>query len=321
LSARLAAYAAMIRIRQERFEDALRQGRAAAEEARDVGETAALAEALVAIGSARLSMASGGLEQMEEAMHLYQKLGNLPGEAMTRANLGVGCYIEGRWDEALSWYEGARATRLKVGNPVGAAASSSNAAELYVKQNRLDEAEPLLRQSIRVMRASGFHDEAAYAEIQLGRVLLGRGNAGAADELLGRIVAEFNALGQKSSVLEAIAVQALAKVRLGAPAESLRLIDEAAAAAGAVPELIRPQIAESRAIALAALGQREAAEQEVASALDVARSLKLSYEEGMLLQARIAIRREAGLAPDSSDIELSERILGALGVRPTPEAP
>jgi len=321
LSARLAAYSAMIRIRQERFDDALREGQSAAELAKQVGEDAALAEALVAIGSARLSMASGGLEQMEEAMHLYQKLGNLPGEAMTRANLGVGCYIEGRWDEALSWYEGARATRQKVGNPVGAAASSSNAAELYAKQNRLDEAEPLLRESIRVMRASGFHDEAAYAEIQLGRVLLGRGNAAAADELLSRIVEEFDALGQKSSVLEAIAVQALAKVRLGAPAAALKLIDESIAAAGTVPELIRPQIAESRALVLAALGRRDAAEQEVASALDVARSLKLSYEEGTLLQARIAIRREAGLAPDPSDIDLSERILGALGVRPTPSTP
>ena len=37
------------------------------------------------------------------------------------------------------------------------------------------QAEPLLRDAIRVMRASGFHDGAAYAEIQLGRLELERG--------------------------------------------------------------------------------------------------------------------------------------------------
>jgi class 3 adenylate cyclase/tetratricopeptide (TPR) repeat protein len=318
--ARLASFAAMVRFGQERYEQALRQGLAAAEMARRAGDKAALAQALVAAGSAQLSLGAGGAEKLLQALPIYEELGDLSSEAMVRGNLGAGAFIEGRWDEALSWFEGDRAARLKAGNPVGAATAASNCGEIYAKQGRLDEAEPLLREAIRVMRASGFHDGAAYAEVQLGRVLVERGAAGQADELLERVGAELVQFGRKSSALEAALVQALAKVQLNQAPAALALIEQAAASAGGANGLLAPQAAESRAVALAALAEFDAAESQLADGLAAARELGLNYEEGMLLRRRTELRRVTGRQPDSSDVKRSVEILGALGVRPTSSA-
>jgi class 3 adenylate cyclase/tetratricopeptide (TPR) repeat protein len=319
--ARLASFAAMIRVGQQRYRDAIEQGLAAAEIARKAGDKEALAEALVAAGSAELFVSSGGADRMKEALHIYEELGRLSSEAMVRGNIGAGALIEGRWDEALGWFEGARAAELKAGNPVGAACVSSNRAEIYAKQGRFDEAEPLLREAMRVMRASGFHEGAAYAEIQLGRVLVGRGAAHQADELLERAGAELTRLGQRSSALEAALVRSQARVELGDAAGALELIDRVAAAADGASDVLAPQAAESRALAFAALGQYDNADEQIARGLALARKLGLRYEEGTLLRARGELRRAVGREADAAEARMSGEILAALGVRSTPSAP
>jgi tetratricopeptide (TPR) repeat protein len=228
--------------------------------------------------------------------------------------------MEGRWDEALTWFESDRATRLKAGNPVGAANAALNTGEIFAKQGRIEEAEPLLREAIRVMRASGFHDGAAYAELQLGRVLIARGAPQQADELLERVQAELMQIGRKSSAAEAAVVQSLAKIRLGHAEDALELIDRAEAAIGENMAL-SPQIAESRARALAALGRIEEAESHLAHGLAAARNQGLVYEEGVLLRTRVELRRLAGREVEMEDAEKAEKILGVLGVRITPSTP
>jgi len=298
--ARLASFAATIRLGQERFRDAIRLGLAAAESARATGEKTALAQALMAAGYAQMSLGTGGTERLVEALRIYEELGDLSGEAMVRSNIGACALVEGRWDEALSWLEGARVAELKAGNHVGAACAASNCGEIYAKQGRTDEAEPILREAIRVMRASGFHEGAAYAEIQLGRVLIERGTVDQAEALLERAGGELARLGRKSSELEAALVLSLAKVRLGRPREALELIERTAADAGDASGWLLPQAAESRALALAALGETDAASTEINAGLAIARKLGLLYEEGRLMRARAEIRRAAGLEPDLS---------------------
>jgi len=317
--ARLAAWAAMVRFGQDRYKDALKQGLAAADAARRAGEKEALALALVAAGSAQLYTGAGGAEAMTEALGLYEELGELSREANVRGNLGVVACYEGRWDEGLSWFESAIAAELKAGNPVSAAVMAANRGEIYAKQGRLAEAEVILRDSIRTMRASGFHDGAAYAEIQLCRVLVQRDAASEADAVLERVGSEFTRLGRKSSALEAALVRSLAKVRLGDPTTALELIDQAAAA-GDANDLLAPQAAEYRAQALAALGRIDEALATIEAGLGAARALSLRYEEGTLLRRRAAILADAGRAVDAAELERADSLLHALGVRTTPSA-
>jgi tetratricopeptide (TPR) repeat protein len=319
--ARLASLAAMIRIGQERYADALAQALAAAEAAQLAGERQARAQALVAAGLAEMSMGAGGANRLAEALRIYEDLGDLSSAAMVRTNIGNAALIEGRWDDALSWFESARAAELKAGNHVGAACADSNRGEIYAKQGRVAEAEPLLRNAIRVMRASGFHDGAAYAEIQLGRAMVERGALREADELLQRVGEEHAQFGRKSSVLEAALVQSLARIHLGAPAEGLALIDRAVTLAGGAIGWLAPQSAECRARALIALGRFRDAEQQIAAGLAASRKLGLRYEEGTLLRTKALLQRACGQEQDREESRRCAELLNALGVIATPSAP
>jgi class 3 adenylate cyclase/predicted ATPase len=318
IRAKLSSFTAMIRLAQEHNRDALQIARQAVEQARHAENGAALAEALVAEDSANLALGGSETEHMLEALEIYQELGDLSKEASARGNLGVAAFIAGRWDEALDWFNGHRETSLRAGNMVGAATAASNIGEILVNRGQVADAEPLLRDAVRVMRASGFNDGAAWAEIQLARILVERGETLAAIQTLERIRAEFTRLGQATSALEAAIVQAHAMVREGNAAEALDRLDRAAADAGEDAHLFDAQVAHARARALAALGETDAAERAIRAGIVVARELELPYEEGMLLRARTEIARDSNIEPDPGDIEASEQILSGLGISMTP---
>lgn len=312
--AKLDSFTAMIRFAQEHFHDALEQAQTAIEQARSAGNRDALAEALYTAGSAQQAIGEGDTRNILEALTIYEELGDLSQEANVRGNLGCADFIVGRWDEALEWFNSKREICLRAGNVAAAASAASNIGEILGKRRRFDEAEPILRDTIRVMRASEFNDGADYAEIQLARILIERGEAEKAERMMDRVVAEFTKIGQALSALEAVLVQSLAKTYAGEPAAALVLLDSAAGAVGDDARLFEPQIAEARSRALAALGRIGEAEQTIESGIDAARYYGLPYEEGMLLLSRIDVARAAGRVPDSEDVEAAEKILGGLGI-------
>jgi tetratricopeptide (TPR) repeat protein len=265
-----------------------------------------------------MSLGTGGDARMREALGIYEELGDLSSEAMVRCNLGCVAFLEGRWDEALDWFQGFHDAALRSGNAVNAATASTNIGEILIKRGRLDEALPMLKDVVRVMRASGFNDGATSAEVQLGRLLVARGQYQQAEDLLARVGAEFLQLGKAASALEAATVQAQARVGLGRADEALGLLDGAVAKAGLNARMFAAQVAEARALALASLGRPDEARQEVATGIAAARSFGLAYEEGMLLRTRAELDRSAGREPDAADVESAARILSGLGVPVTP---
>jgi class 3 adenylate cyclase/tetratricopeptide (TPR) repeat protein len=320
--ASLGSLAAIVRFAQQRYDDALRRAAEAIEEAREAGEQAALAQALVAADSAQLSLGGGSSGRMLEALSIYQSLGDLSNEGTVRGNLGCEAYLAGRWDEALDWFAGDRDICQRAGNLVGAAIAAANIGDIYVKRGQLAEAEPVLRDAIRVLRASGFNDGAACSELQLARVLVARDAFDEANAMLERIHAEFIALGQSANALEAALIGALARVRQGQADLALDLLDRAESAAGDSGALLVPQVAEVRVRALAATGRHAAVAAEIEKGLAAARRLGLRYEEAILLVARIDIARETGGEADPADLAESARILKGLGAlwAPRPSA-
>jgi len=306
---------AMILFAQEHYRDALKQANEAIQQARDAGNREALAEALVAADLTQQFLKPGGSEQMLEALAIYQELGDLSSESMARGNLGVAAYINGRWDEALDWYQGDRETSLRAGNAVGAATAASNIGEILVKRGHFEEAEPILKEAVRVMVSSRFKDGAAWAEVQLARILIGRGELDDAHDLMARVGAEFTDLGQVTSALESALVRSQAMVGLGRAEEALELLDRSASAAGKDAQLYGPQVADERARALTALGRAAEAKREIEKGLTASRDLGLPYEEGVLLLSRVELARLDNREPDPSDLADSKRILDGLGIR------
>ena len=98
-----------------------------------------------------------------------------------------------------------------------------NTGELLVNQGRLEEAEPILQEALRVLQASG-SDAAHFAEMQLGRLALERGDLIHAEQLMTHAQQDAAAIGQWESAREAAIYLARCHLRRGDPAQALETL-------------------------------------------------------------------------------------------------
>ena len=211
--ARLASFAVVVQYAQEHSREALRRADEAIVLARAAGEHEALAEALMLADMADLSESGvGDFSRTREALAIFEAMGNLWREGQARANLGFLTATAGRWDEAERWFTSARAVCQRSGDAVLSALQELNLGETLVNQRRASEALPMLDDAVRVLRAVGFADGAAYGDLQRARAWFDLGRLDDAAEMAFRVAREFDTLGQAASSLEAslVAADALA---------------------------------------------------------------------------------------------------------------
>ncbi|MEA2057153.1 MAG: adenylate/guanylate cyclase domain-containing protein, partial [Actinomycetota bacterium] len=283
--ARATAFAAFVRQRQERPRDALREAEIATEEARAAHEKAALARAYSVMSWAYIMLDMPGAGDLfREALALYEELDDHAGQADVTNNLGGLAYFEGAWDEALAFYERSRVETERLGNVGDVGIVEMNIGEVLVNQRHLDEAERVLRNASRVLRAIGYPFGATFAEMQLGRALTAKGDFEAAEDLLLQVRSEVIDLGFAGGAFESALYLADCLIRKGEADEALTLLDDAAAAGGDETSIYGSTEAWIRASALAALDRREEATDQVRRGLSEARSRGLDYEVALLLQ-------------------------------------
>ena len=288
------------------------------DEARAVQEEEALETALVISDAVRMQLGDASVgEATREAVALALKNGRRWRAGMAQSNLGVFCFYGGRWAEATEHYEGARRNFEEIGAVASAATAGLNLGEVYVNLGRLDLAEEVLADSIRVLRTSGMDVDAAYGLVQQARLLVARGRYVEAEELAMRAEEEFHGIGQPMSAYEALLVRCEAMTRYGKPEASLELVDSVGAeAAGFAPLPVRQHL--ERARALLALGDVAAASDEIAAGIVLAEASELSYEKSQLLGLDVEI---AALVRDDARADRSSRELRAieseLGISPS----
>ena len=96
-------------------------------------------------------------------------------QAVILSNVGVVCQGEGRWDEAMDYYERGRAESLKIGDTVDAALARMNVAEILSTAASSTEAEALLLETLPFWRASKYRYFLGGCLWLLGRVALRAG--------------------------------------------------------------------------------------------------------------------------------------------------
>src|SRR4029079_17926663 len=141
------------------------------EEARGAGALAELAHAHYLLHLAYTSLGSPERVRVRDlGLPIYEELGDLLGQANTLNNLGIDAYYEGRWDDALEYYERSRRARERIGDVVGAAMIANNIAEILSDQGLYREAETELRQVDETSTAAGSLLMTAVAAGNLGRL-------------------------------------------------------------------------------------------------------------------------------------------------------
>lgn len=313
--ARLRAFRAGILSDQFRPREALRVGLPAVEEAQASGELESLARVYSYIDEAYQTLGQRDMAIHEPmALEIFETLGNLPGIALLTNNLGVQAYSDGRWDEAISFYIRGQDASRRSGNEAMEGVAATNLGEVLISKGRLTEAEVVLTEAKGVLRAHKYLRFALFAETQLGRLSLERGNFAEAISALKDVVAEATSQNQTLIAVDAAVHLAEAYVRSNDPEAALRVVAEAQQLAGDDAALFEIPLGRVRARALLTLGRHEEAAAHTATALAGSRQQGLVFEQALLLliQAELALAED----PDSVRDALgeAERLLKGLGV-------
>ena len=316
--ARLTVERSAIRSSQERAAEALRLAEEAERDAREAGDPETLAKAFYVIDWAHRMMGAVDIDvRYAEALDIFEQLGDMSGVALVSNNLGAEAYYRGRWSDAIDAYHRSRKAELQNGNDVQAAIPAANVAEVLINQGRLDEAEPLLHDAIRVLTASG-HSAAGFAKSELARLLIRRGDHEAAAPLLAQIRERGQATDEPADVLISTLLLADSKLCQGATEEGLAILEDAANEAGEMADLFGPVIARLRSLGLAATGRVDEALGQIEQGLTWAQRQGLLYDQALLLDARTRIVSSEGGTPDPEDVREADRLYGELGIRREP---
>jgi tetratricopeptide (TPR) repeat protein len=313
--ARLRAFRAGILSDQFRPREALRVGLPAAEEAQASGELEALARVYSYIDEAYQTLGQRDMAIHEpKALEIFETLGNLPGIALLTNNLGVQAYSDGRWDDAISFYIRGQDASRRSGNGAMEGVAATNLGEVLISRGRLADAEVVLTEARRVLRAHKYVRFALFAETQLGRLLLERGDLSEAITALTGVVQEATSQNQTLIAVDAAVHLAEAYVRNGDPEAALDVVAEAQRLAGDDAALFEIPLGRVQARALLTLGRQQEAAAHAATALHGSRQQGLVFEQALLLLIQAELASPEDSLSRQSSLEEAERLLEGLGV-------
>jgi tetratricopeptide (TPR) repeat protein len=250
------------------------------------------------------------------ALAIYEELEDYGHQSVVLNNMGVFAYWQGRWSDAVEFYTRGRVTRERTGDAVNAAMGTANVAEILSDQGRLDQAEPMFHEALRVWQAAGDRGGVAFATSALGRIASRTERFDEALELLARAREVFVDLGARSDVVETDARVAECVVVSGDARRALQLADDALARAAAqsASHSQAPLLERVRGWALLGLGDTTAADQAFNASLDAARRRDAVFEEAVTLDALARLASDDRLDDAAALRAAADRILTRLGV-------
>ncbi len=320
---RLEGVYAVVREIQGRYRDALTWARSAVLHAEQSGDAAAQADALEAVHGA---MSMLGIEPDrpygEEALALYESLGDRVAQSRALNNLAVLAWIQGRGSEALEMFRRAQVVAAEAGDTVGAAETDYNIGDVLLRLGRAAEAETLLRGLVPVLQALGAEGFLASARRALAMALVLEGDVEEGQSQLAQVRGMFVDFGEPAEVAETdggIAMGLLAGGELQAASDLAADAVSRAIALDAgylLPWLLRIQGAAQSDLALL-----EDAESTLLLALEVANSHS-RVERGFILAELATLARRMGSADEALQRELESAAafdeLGFVGSRRYP---
>ena len=322
--ARSSAWYALVLQAEGRTDDALEWAERTVTEAEAADDAEALGDAYFVMGWAYGELGKPGAEaHMQRSLAAYQRTGDLVRQAGVLSSLGVVCQWEGRWDEALSYYERGREAAVKIGSAVPAAIAKINVAEILTDRGEWTEAERLLLETLPLWKASQYRYYLAACLSLLGRVSL---RLGRLDEALARLEdakANFLHVGAEEEVPPIDARIAECRVAMGRLDDALALVNgmlERADASHGVARVL-PLIERIQGHALLQQDDLWSARDALESSLAAAKERNNVFEETLTMLSLIELDRLEGVEPPHDMVSESRARLSSLKVRAVPPVP
>ena len=307
---------AWLRVYQGRYADARRWAERGLAEAEQAHELLAQARAHAVLHAVEVSSGgSKGESHAASALHIFEQLGDLSGQAHMLNNLGVHRLAEGRWPDALHMFAQAAESFRRLGDATAAANADYNRADVLVRQGRSDEALPVLENTLRVARAVGDEDLVALVHKEIGRAQSRAGNVAAGLILLEEARTQLIRLREPHEVVDADIASAEAHLLAGRPEQALALIEGALGEATSIhAATLLPPAYRVQAAALFATGKVAQARTALAEGLRHSSSPDAAHERGFLLAVAARIARQND-EPDADRLaEQARQALELLGV-------
>ncbi len=275
-----------IRNRQGRWSEAIEACRRAIAEAESVGELRALAHASYSLDWALVESGQrDAANHSWRALEIYEQLGDPEHEFDVLNNLGMFAYFDGLWDDAIALYRRAGECGERAGRPADAARVDCNVGEILSDQGHLDEAETHLNRVRRVWNATGERQAVAFADVLLGRLAVRRGEVDDGVAILESAADQLRRFELHAYADFAFALTAEAEALAGDAERGLRIARRELRTA----ERQRPVLLRAAGIALARLGQSDAARTELLGAQAAARDSGFEYDVAATIDALDAL--------------------------------
>jgi len=322
--ARSSAWYATILQAEGRTADAVRWADRAIREAESADDAEALGASCFVMGWAYGVLGKEGAEPfLQRALEAYRRSGNLRRQAALLSNLGVICQWEGRWDEALSYYERGRADSEKLGNTIDAALANMNLAEILSDRGDLVEAQALLLETLPLWRASRYRYLLGGCLWLLGRVSL---RAGRIDEALARLQearALFVGVKREEEILDVDGRIAECRLFAGDAQAALVTVTDALARARTSKAGAKPLVLLERVHGHALMygGDYAGARQALEASLVAARARKDLQETTLALHSLLELHRRVGDTPSPEVVGEFEGLVARLRIHALPPIP
>lgn len=156
-SLELRLIAGLIHSRQGDYKLATQQAVASMLAADELGQPSIVARAHTLLGTIdrMRGHADQAVEHFEEALALYQQIGNLQGQALAENALANALFDRGKWSEADKYYRNAGQIFSQLGNVYNLVFVDNNLGGIALNQGRLDDALHFYRRALRALEQIG----------------------------------------------------------------------------------------------------------------------------------------------------------------------
>jgi len=213
-------------------------------------------------------------------------------------NMGGIAHARSKWEESSELFRRGLELADRIGDRSLGALMKYNLAEILIDRGLLDDAEPLIREVIRLWKAAGAEADTAEANRELARLLARRGEFDQARTLLDATRAYQVQEGIAAEVLKTDMRRAELMLLEGRPADALEIVASAERSAASTEGggVLETSLLRLRGSALVQLGWLAPANEALADALRRARNDGDRLEEALSLDAiQVAESRQGDL--------------------------